>query len=335
MGKAVQYAIPEKVAKDMSPEQLAAAKNAISLLNTMISSGMAQPAAAAPPGEGEQAGQAGAPAPGGDRVTREGVTDRSERIPNEEEGAGRDKDPEEGADEATRRAQTVKVTKKMAGKIASEIMKALVPGGESEVDQGKAGKGASPEDDIATASGNAEERLSDIPEFDEENVKEVAKFLGLPVAQVKKMRLAARSQRVAKSAELDEVNQKLDTVTKALEGMIGAIFPNLARESEAAEAAMTAERGTTDLAESRVFKGDQGARTVGARRPVGSTDSDKVYDMVAKGLADAFQRAGIASGGPAERRVGDGAPLSNVRKEMPSLLQLMAARAGNLWGPIW
>jgi hypothetical protein len=168
--------------------------------------------------------------------------------------------------------------------------------------------------DASTGSGKTEERVEDIPEWDEENIDQIAKaILRMAKGGVRKNAVSSPAAGSAEIASALAGVAKALTVVVKQQAMQGKVIDDL-------------------LGALGVTKGldEQDARTSPGSKPVQNTDQALVMKefvntllTVAKGAAPGGQNVGADDSSPAEQ----------VRKGMAELTVLMAKSAGGLWAP--
>jgi len=165
--------------------------------------------------------------------------------------------------------------------------------------QGAIAKEVSTDTDVPPANADAEDRIEELPEQDEENIGEVAKAL--------KALLAAR-RTVGKSEAIDPIV----LVAKAMQAMGDRMSVQ-----ETALTKLLEGMGIVDqvVAQEKVEKE--------ARVPVGSTDQEQVITMVAKALM------AIGKGDPQAAASDDKKSMAEVRKDMTGVLATIGQSA--LW----
>ncbi len=171
--------------------------------------------------------------------------------------------------------------------------------GQAPIAKSNKGQGST-DTDVPPAQADADERIEELPEVDEENIGEVAKAL----------QALMRRRGVGKSAGADPIFM----VAKALQ----AISDRLATQ-ETAVTELLKGMGIADQI-TLVEKEEQ------ARRPVGVTDQEQVIGMVAKALVGALQSK------VNEVTADDKKSLADVRKDLTSVLG--AFGNSGLWNPV-
>ena len=167
--------------------------------------------------------------------------------------------------------------------------------------------------DASTGSSTADERIEDLPEWDEENVDDVAKAI---------LRMAMGAGVIKKSARpQNPLVVAMAKIAKAMESI--------------AEKQSIHDRVLTDIVDSLgVTKGlEEAENQVSRRRPVGTMPQDQTN--VVKELATAL--ASVMKGENRQQGpVGTGSDLSQsekVHKSMSELALAMSQIAGDAWNP--
>ena len=289
--------------KDLTPEELSVLTNMQSQIGQILSmaggTGAGQAGVAAGPSGTVQMG---------DPSSDSGVTHGSwvgpihkpgssapSKVEGEEEEE-EDDDQDEGAPGSIQGAPA-NVAKPVSSIVKGKLKKAIIVG----------------DPDASTASGEADERIEDLPEWDEENLDQVVKAI-LRMATGKGVMKSARPQNPLVVA--------LAQVTKAM--------------SVIAEQQSIHGKVLEDLLDGLgVTKGLDEAKTRATRsRPVGTMPQDNAN--VAKEFINALASVMKSGGGNGSVVTGEDAgltPTEIVRKNMGSLALAMSQVAGDQWNP--
>jgi hypothetical protein len=176
--------------------------------------------------------------------------------------------------------------------------------------------------DASTGSGDAEERIEDIPEYDEDNVDDVAKAI---------IRMLTKGQRqVATKSSGAQPQAQLTRALAALTQALTTVTKVQAQQGQVLEDVLEGLGVTKGLeAETQ--------RLASEKRPVGTTDNALVMKEFVNALAQAMggNKVAKAAGSMAEIPGADPAdsPAELVRKAMPSIALSLAQNAGGLWNP--
>ena len=166
--------------------------------------------------------------------------------------------------------------------------------------------------DASTASSEAEDRIDDIPEYDEENVDEIAKTIGksiIRMAQNRVRRTAQKSMGTGRRAEMADYNDEMQ-------------LQSAYAVAEVAKQVRGLTRVVTDILDGLGVAKQLDAPARSRREPVQTSDQG----LVVKELVSALKSAGLSMEEGKTRSNGD-----EVHKDMGSIVSGLAQMAGDAW----